>query len=315
MDAVIFGAALAAGLAAFYLVISLQSLATGTRQVIRARTLDEQTVDPGVRSPGRLRWQPRAGDEETELALIRAGWPIRVREFRILRLVFFGVGCVVGFWLASVLSLGSPGNLAVILVGGFLGSLLPNRYVAFRAERRLLKIEEQLPDALAIMSKSLKSGLGMLQAFDYTASQLDEPLAPEFQRTLRDLQLGGDTEVVFNELSRRVGSSDLDIATTAILIQRSVGGNLSEVLDNVGATIRERHQMREEVRVLTSRQRLTGNLVACVPVFICAMFFIVNPEVAGLLFSEAAGRISLAVGISFGVFGLWLIRKLAQIEV
>ena len=316
MDALLIGAALAAGLAGFYLVLGLETLTTGNRRVFRARTLDTRLQPVNrTRTESRSRWRPLISGDSTELALVRAGWPIRVREYRFLRILTAGGCCILGLFVASALGFSGVFSFVIMALFGFFGSFVPSRYVAFRTERRLLKVENQLPEALAMMAKSLKAGLGLLQAFDYAANETAEPLGPELQRTLRDLQLGSDAEVVFRELSRRVGSSDLDIATTAIMIQRTVGGNLSEILENVAHTIRERHQLKSEAHVLTTRQRLTGNLVAGMPVLIVALFFLINPDVAGLLISETVGRFALAIGIAFELLGLWLIRKLAVIEV
>jgi tight adherence protein B len=153
-----------------------------------------------------------------------------------------------------------------------------------------------------------------LQALAYAASETPAPLGSELQQTLRDLQLGADPGATFAALSERVGNADLDIAVTAILIQRNVGGNLSEILANVTKTIRERAKIQAEIRVLTSRQRLQANLVAALPVLVAVSFTLLNPDLGRLLFETAAGRIALAIGIGFELAGLWLIRRLSVIE-
>jgi tight adherence protein B len=154
-----------------------------------------------------------------------------------------------------------------------------------------------------------------LQALDYAAEQTPEPLGPELQRTIGDLRLGGDPAIVFEELNRRVGSSDLEIVTTAIMIQRTVGGNLSEILATAANTIRERHELKREVRVLTTRHRVTSNIVALLPVLVFSIFYVSNPDVAGLLFTELAGQIALTFAICMELFGFWIMQRLASIEV
>ena len=181
--------------------------------------------------------------------------------------------------------------------------------------KRLEQIEKQLPDALTTLAKSLRAGTGLLQAMTYAAEETPAPLGPELDQTLRELRLGANAEVAFSELSARVGSNDLDIAVTAIVIQRSVGGNLSEILTNVSTTIRERAKLYGEIKVLTSRQRLTGNLMALIPVLIAFAFIALNPELGRLLIDTVPGRIALAIGLAFEVLGLVLIRKFGQIEV
>jgi tight adherence protein B len=168
---------------------------------------------------------------------------------------------------------------------------------------------------LTAIAKSLRAGLGLLQALDIAAREAPAPLGPELRRTLRDLELGGDAEIVFMELNKRVGSRDLEIVTTAIMIQRTAGGNLSEILTNVSQTIRERKELLTEVRTLTSMQRLQGNLTALIPVAIALLFFAVNPGIGRLLIDTPTGQMALTVGIFFELVGLWLIRRLATIEV
>jgi tight adherence protein B len=187
--------------------------------------------------------------------------------------------------------------------------------MARRREARLIAIEEQLYDALSAVSKSLRAGNGLLQALERAAQETPAPLGAELRGTLRDLQLGADAEVVFTKLSERVGSADLDIAVTAILIQRTVGGNLSEILGTVTNTIRERASLQREIRVLTSRQRVTGNLIAGLPVVVALAFAFMNPAMGEILIHKTAGHIAIGIALAFEVLGLWLIRRLAKIEV
>jgi tight adherence protein B len=254
--------------------------------------------------------------ERISRELEQAGWPIRVGEYLLLRVASATAAGVAGLLLLAGLDVGVAW-LRVVVVAALVysGWLLPSLYVSRRRQRRLEQIEKQLPDALTAMAKSLRAGSGLLQALAYAANETAAPLGSELQSTLRDLQLGAEAEDVFGALCERVASPDLDIAVTAILIQRSVGGNLSEILTNVANTIRERAKIKGEIRVLTSRQRLTGNLVALLPVVIAVLFISINPDTGLLLIETTAGQISLAIGIAFELLGLWMIRRLAVIEV
>jgi tight adherence protein B len=132
---------------------------------------------------------------------------------------------------------------------------------------------------------------------------------------VRELQLGAELEVILEEMNARVGSADLEIVSTAIVIQRRVGGNLSEVLTNVANTIRERKAIRSELRAMTSKQRLQGNLSAIIPVFVAAFFLALNPDTAKLLFQTTVGNIALTIGVFFELLGLWMVRRFSVIEV
>lgn len=253
--------------------------------------------------------------ERMEWELDRAGVPLRVNEYLAMRVAAAVGGVVVGFTLAS--SFGLPASVVIIATFAALivGWMLPRLWVARKRAKRLEAIEKQLPEALTTLAKSLRAGTGLLQAMAYAAEETEAPLGPELDQTLRELRLGANAETAFSELSARVGSNDLDIAVTAIVIQRSVGGNLSEILTNVSTTIRERAKLYGEIKVLTSRQRLTGNLMALIPVLIAVAFITLNPDLGRLLIDTVPGRIALAVGLAFEALGLLLIRKFGQIEV
>ncbi|MCK9517702.1 MAG: type II secretion system F family protein [Dehalococcoidia bacterium] len=289
---------------------------TGQRDGLRLTSASVLRANRSSRLPlvDRLPLSPQAR-ERMQTELERAGKPLKVSEFLALRLVLALAGALVTY-----LTLGPRGVHPALLVLAastmlMLGWMLPRIWLSRQRQQRQRRIEEQLPDALTAIAKSLRAGTGLLQALAYAANETEAPLGPELQATLRDLQLGAEPADVFGELAERINLPDLDIAVTAILIQRQVGGNLSEILMNVTNTIRERAKLQAEVRVLTARQRLTANLIALLPILVAAAFIGLNPDMGMLLIDTTAGRIALAVGLAFEVFGILLIRRLSVIEV
>jgi tight adherence protein B len=250
-----------------------------------------------------------------EWELDRAGLPMRVSEYLAVR-----IATAIGALILAVVVAGRADLVgsATALAGGaafLVGWLAPRWWVSRKRRQRLEQIEKQLPDALTTLTKSLRAGTGLLQGLAYAAEETPAPLGPELQQTLRDLHLGANAEEVFEELADRVGSTDLDIAVTAIIIQRTIGGNLSEILGNVSTTIRERVRIHSEIRVLTARQRLTGWLMAAMPVLLAFVFLTLNPRLIDLLLETTAGRISLLIGLGFEALGLFLIRQFGRIDV
>lgn len=318
------GLALAGAIASAVVFVYERAAAPGAAAKARigvAAASDSTAASPLRRRKGKsagiLGRVPVSGSARERMAieLERAGKPIRVNEFLAIRL-----GCAAAMAFVAVLTARAvSGAAAAVLLAGVgglgLGWFAPRYMLGRMTSRRLQRIEEQLPDALTAIAKSLRAGTGLLQALAYSAAETPAPLGPELQGTIRDLQLGADPETVFHRLAERVGSADLDIAVTAIVIQRTVGGNLSEILTNVTNTVRERAKLHAEVRVLTSRQRLTGNLVALLPALVALAFLSMNPHMGSLLINTEAGRIALAVGLGFELLGLWLIRRLAVIDV
>ncbi len=298
---------------------------TGPRTAVRARL--EPGRDIAFHPAGVLRQQRRRlplvdrlpvspeGRERAQLDLERAGLRWRVQEFYGLRFLF-----ALGFALAASLPLVAAGfapAAAIIasLLAMIVGWMVPGQYLARRRKKRMVTVEQQLPDALTAISKSLRAGSGLLQALAFAADETPSPLGPELGSALRDLQLGADPIEVFESLSRRVGSADLDIAVTAIVIQRTVGGNLSEILSNVTNTIRERAKIQREVRVLVTRQMLQANLTAALPVVIAGLFIVISPDIGGTLIHTTAGNIALGFAALCEVTGIYVVRRLAVIEV
>ena len=318
MDLTLFLIGLVVAAATFSVALLLQMNLTRGQATVQQRILAGGGLNAGGPTPFiaiPTLETLSARSQKIRDSLDKAGVNLTVTEFMVVRTVVAVSGGMLLAILSDKAEFGTVVRIIALVVGFAAGYAIPGRYIEGRRLRRMAVIEDQVLDALVSMAKSLRSGLGLSQALDFAARECDEPLGPELVRVVREIQLGGDIEAVFADLNARIGSPDLEIASTAIMIQRRVGGSLSEILTNVSNTIRERRDLRSEVRILTSRHKLTGNVSAALPVLVAIAFFVGNPDVANLLLTETAGRIALAVGIFFEIFGLWLIRKLAVVEV
>ena len=250
------------------------------------------------------------GSEKVALVLERAGVPLRVGEYYMIRwgiaAIFFVIPLVFG---PSLFIFGICAGM------GFVGYMLPTFYVGSKRKTRMNRINGQLVDMLGLVSNSLKSGYGLMQSFEFSSRQMDGPLPTEIRRMLREANLGLSAEDALNALGERVDSKDLDMVLTAINIQRAVGGNLSEILDQVGFTMRERERIRGEIATLTSQQRMTGIVIGALPVIMFALFMAMNPAYMSLLFTHAAGKGMLVTAIFLEVLGYFTIKKIMAIEV
>ncbi len=250
------------------------------------------------------------GSEQVAVNLERAGVPLRVGEYYIIRyvaaLVFFGVPFIFsGGVFAIVLGLG----LAV------LGYSLPAIWLGSKRSGRAKKIDGQMVEMLGMVSNSLKSGYGLMQSFEFTANQMDAPLGTELKRMLRDANLGMSAEDALQAMGDRIGSPDLEMVLTAVNIQRSVGGNLAEVLESVAFTMRERERIRGEIATLTSQQRMTGIVIGGLPVGMLLLFLLISPEYVGLLFTTNAGRVMLLAAVVLEFLGAFSMKRLLAIDV
>jgi tight adherence protein B len=225
------------------------------------------------------------------------------------------VATVGGGLLGAVLGAAMLRNLILAGVIGVVGALAPTIVLRMRLNQRSDKMREQLPDVLTIMASSLRAGHSFLQALDTVAREIPAPAQVEFQRLVAEIRLGRPAEDALEALADRVGSSDFRWAVLAVNIQREVGGNLAEILDNVSDTLRERAMMRRQIKVLTAEGRLSAWVLALLPFALALYMFAVNPEYISLLFTSQIGLIMLGVGGVLLVLGILWMRKIVDIDV
>ncbi len=239
--------------------------------------------------------------------LERAGLTLNAKEYFTLRVVVSVLVALIGVMLLPLPILG--------MMLAPLGWLLVGLWLKRRIASRLHKMEGQLVEMLQMLSSGLRAGFGLLQAMEAAAEQIPAPLSVEIRRTLRDTAMGASVEQALAALNDRVGSPDFDIVITAILIQRSVGGNLAEILDNVAHTMRERERIKGEIRTLTSQQRLTGYVIGGIPIGLLIIFYAISPDFTGLLFTDPLGRLMLMGAFVSEVIGYLIIQRIVNIEV
>lgn len=239
--------------------------------------------------------------------LTKADIPLRGEEFVVLVLLA-GLGCAIFFLMLTL-------NLAFGVIAGICGFIVPFLLVRMTSQKRLAKFNAQIGDALVIMSNSLRSGFSFLQAMDMVRKELPNPIAKEFGRTFKEMNLGTQAEEALQNMAQRVKSDDLDLLVTAVLIQRQVGGNLAEVLDNIAETIRERVRIKGQIRTLTAQGRISGFVIGLLPVGLAAVMFAISPGYIMTLFTNQIGLLLVAAAIFSEITGVILIKKIVDIEV
>ena len=182
-------------------------------------------------------------------------------------------------------------------------------------ERRRRKFNEQLPEALATMSNALRAGFSIAQAFDSVVEIGDKPIAEEFAILQQQLRIGMTFEAALDSMSQRVGSEDLTLVTTAILISRKTGGNVTEIFDKISNTIRGRMRVERKVRTLTAQGRLQGLIVSLMPILLGTAMTIIKPKMMIPFFTSMVGVISLVAMTVLITLGWMMIRKIVKIDV
>ena len=227
---------------------------------------------------------------------------------------------VVMFALSPFISaFGSP---LFLLIGALVGFLLPRFWLARRRNGRLGAFNKQLPDTITLIANALRAGSSFLQAIELVVRESRPPISTEFGRVIREVNLGLPFDQALENMVRRVRSDDLELMATAISIQHQVGGNLAEILDSIAYTIRERVRIKGEIRTLTAQQRLSGYVVAGLPIGLAAFLFVAAPGFMEPMFANPpeilglpAGVIILLIGGFMMFLGFMFIRKIVDIEV
>jgi tight adherence protein B len=203
------------------------------------------------------------------------------------------------------------------IIGALIGFFLPRFYVKRQQAVRLNKFNDQLGDMLNLMVNGLRAGYSTMQAMEAVSRELPAPISDEFHRVVQEMQIGIPMEKALDNLLRRIPSDDLDFVVTAINVQREVGGNLSEILDTISFTIRERVRIKGEIRVMTAQVRTSGIVLSMIPVFLTAALWFISPEYIGSFFDRGPVCGWLAVGtiVLMIVSGYFVMMKIADIEV
>jgi tight adherence protein B len=246
-----------------------------------------------------------AADLRTNLA--RADLKLRTSEFLVLNLAIVLVFFYLAQWIFDSPVLG--------LVFGVVGFFVPHVYLGIRQRRRLHQFNDQLCDTITLLANSLRSGFSIVQSMETVAQQLPNPIAAEFHRVTQEIGLGLHYEQALYNMLRRVPSDDLDLMITAINIQGRIGGNLAEILDTIGYTIRERVRIQGEIRVLTAQQMISGYILTGLPVILGLLLYLLNKEYIGRLFADPCGWVMVGTSVVMIGVGFVIIRRIINIEV
>jgi len=250
-----------------------------------------------------------SGGDRIARELARADLKFKVAEYYAL--VFMST-VVVGL-IAYIIQ---P-NIVSAIIGAVIGFFIPRFYVKRQQTVRLNKFNDQLGDMLNLMVNGLRAGYSTMQAMEAISRELPAPISDEFHRVVQEMQIGITMEKALDNLLRRIPSEDLDFVVTAINVQREVGGNLSEILDTISFTIRERVRIKGEIRVMTAQVRSSGLVLSLIPVFLTLALWFISPEYISSFFDRGPFCGWLAVGTIIGMIlaGYFVMMKIADIEV
>jgi tight adherence protein B len=249
------------------------------------------------------------GNIRTDLA--RADLRLTVGEWLVARVMFVVMGTAMGLFLGRM----TDGLvLLVAIVGAVVGFFGPSIYLKMRIKGRVKKFVNQLGDTITLMANSLRAGYSLLQTMEMVAKETPPPIADEFQRVVHEVGLGINQQEAMAHLLRRIPSDDLDLLISAINIQHEVGGNLSQILDIIGHTIRERVRIKGEIGVLTAQQTISGYVISALPAVLGLVIFMIAPSYIMRMF--AFPWICMPIGSAIMIIaGFFTMKKITAIEV
>jgi tight adherence protein B len=197
---------------------------------------------------------------------------------------------------------------------GVLAGVLPYVIVRNMASKRMRRLEEQLPEGLELLTRSLRAGHGLGSGFHLVGEELEDPIGTEFGLVAEEVRFGLDLRDALDNLTRRVDNQDLPYFTTAVLIQRQTGGNLAELLDKLSSLIRERAQFYGKVRALTAQGRGAAAFLACWLPFISGVVWYTSPNYLEPLFEHAWGHAVIAAAVGMDIAGYLIARRIADVQ-
>jgi tight adherence protein B len=278
--------------------------AQGKRPAERRERRKRKEIDPFATLSSEV--EDKRFQARVQRDLARANLKLRVSEYYYMR---------VGLALLFGAALSVTRDPLSGLVGFLVGYMAPRIWVARRMAGRLNAFNKQLADTITLLSNSLRAGSSFLQSVELVSRESPPPMGEEMGRVVREVNLGLSMDEALQNLVRRIKSDDLDLMVTAISIQQQVGGNLAEILDTIAFTIRERVRIKGEINTLTAQGRMSGYIVALLPVGLAVVLNMINPAFMQPLFTTLIGQVLVAVGFTLMVIGFFLIRKITDINV
>ncbi len=238
--------------------------------------------------------------------LEQAGLQMSPAKFALICILCF-VGGMIPMFL-------SPFPLLAPFTGAMVATL-PVMWLLYKRKRRIAQFGKQMPEALELLGRSLRAGHSLANGFGLVGSEMDEPISKEFRRVFEEQNFGIPLEEALEEMTIRVPNMDLRFFATAVILQRTTGGDLAEILDKIGHLVRERLQILGQIQALTGEGRLSGIVLLAMPPALFLFMLKLNPEYVLMLFKDELGHYMLGIGLLTQVIGALVIKKIITIKV
>jgi tight adherence protein B len=244
--------------------------------------------------------------DNLQIQLLQADIFLSPHTFICIAILLAGSGFMVGWLMSSwTWSLGTS----------FLLGILPLMVLRWKRKRKTLKIERYMPDAMELLARSLRAGHTLSGTLDLVSQEIPPPLGTEMRITHDEQKLGLSTTQAFRRMGERVASQDLRYCVTAVIIQSETGGNLAEILENIGLIIRERLKLKGKVQGLTAEGRFSALILSLLPFITFLALYFINRSYVMILFTDPLGVKFLTFAIASIGIGIFIMKRMVSIKV
>jgi tight adherence protein B len=258
-------------------------------------------------SPIERRLEELPGMASLAHSIERAGWSVPAYRVTALSLGLGLVGAIL-----AVIFLRSP---LAIPIGAIVLGMLPILKLNLDGSSRLEKFEQQLPDALDLMTRSLRAGNPLMESFKFVSEEMKPPVSTDFGRAWSNVNYGVSLKASLMDLVERTPSASLRSLSTAIMVQRETGGNLAEILEKIAKIMRDRARFQRRVRTLTAEGRMSGWVLGCLPLFMAGVLSWSTPNYIPILFTDPQGKKLLMISVTLLLLGAFWISRIVKVKV
>lgn len=285
--------------------INTHEYENANQEVPEVQEIFEDKIETFIQKLGKIIFGKKHLNKKRK-KIAQAAILMKPEEFMMMK-IFVGIIIFLLFLLI--------GGILFAILGFLLGFVVPDLFLNIMKNRRLAKLNSQLPESLSIIANGLRAGYSFTQSLDIASRELDEPISGEFKKALRDNSFGKPIEKGMAEIVDRTGNEDISLFVTAFTIQRQVGGNLAEILDQITETLRDRIKIRGEIKVMTAQGKFSAFIISLLPVAIAMAIFMLNPEYIKVLFTNSLGIFLLVGAVLLEIVGMIIIRGIINIKI
>jgi len=247
------------------------------------------------------------GPQRLDWLLQQANVQYRLGFFILLTIFLTLTGFFAGFLVTD--------NYALSIIIALSLAGIPFFYLCLKKKKRMEKFQRQLPEGLELIARSLKAGHAFPSGMKLAADEFDDPLGPEFDETLNEINFGVSVPDALKNLADRIDCPDLKYFVISVILQRETGGNLAEIIESLAYIIRERFKLYGKVKILAAEGKLSAIILCAIPFLIMIALRFINPDYINILFSEPAGRIMSGIALFMMALGILVMKKMVNIKV